>query len=319
MQSASRWSSASRSHSAVLMNQEPDIAIVGAGAAGIAAARRLDGSGLSTVVLEALPRLGGRAWTRQAAGVSLDLGCGWLHSGDLNPWTRIAEESGFEVDRRTPVWGTQYRDLGFPAAERAAARRAFDRWNERVLATPPTSDCAADLLLDADARWTPYLQAMSGFISGDELERISAKDYTAYDTASTSINWRAPAGYGALITASLPAGSDVRLGTPVEAITLDGLRVSLRTSAGTLRSRAAIVTISTNVLAGDTIAWPSMIDFWREAARRLPLGDNEKLFVEIIGDSPFAPESHMLGDPSDARTGAYYIRPFGWPVIECFL
>src|SRR5208337_5545774 len=251
MQSASRWSSASRSHSAVLMNQEPDIAIVGAGAAGIAAARRLDGSGLSTVILEALPRLGGRAWTRQAAGVPLDLGCGWLHSGDRNPWTRIAEESGFEVDRRTPVWGTQYRDLGFPAAERAAARRAFDRWNERVLATPPTSDCAADLLLDADARWTPYLQAMSGFISGDELERISAKDYTAYDTASTSINWRVSAGYGALVAASLPNSTEVRLTTPVEAISLDERRISVRTPAGILHARAVILTVSSNILASD--------------------------------------------------------------------
>ena len=301
------------------MSQEPDVAVVGAGAAGIGAARRLARSGLSTVILEALPRLGGRAWTQQAAGFPLDLGCGWLHSADRNPWTRIAEETGFEVDRRTPAWGTQYRDLGFPEVERNAARGAFARWNRRLVTTPPASDCAADLLLEADSKWTPYLQAMSGFISGDELERISVKDYAAYDVASTYLNWRAPAGYGALVTASLPAGSDLHVGLPVDAITLDERRVALRTSAGTLRARAVIITISTNVLAGDSIAWPSILDPWRGAAARLPLGDDEKLFLEVIGASPFAPESHVLGDPYDMATGVYYIRPFGWPVIECFL
>ena len=301
------------------MNQEPDIAIVGAGAAGIGAARRLARSGLSAVILEALPRLGGRAWTQQAAGVSLDLGCGWLHSADRNPWTRIAEETGFEVDRRTPAWGTQYRDLGFPAVEREAARSAFTRWNKRLTATPPASDCAADLLLEADARWTPYLQAMSGFISGDELERISAKDYAAYDTASTYVNWRVSAGYGALVAASLPNSTDVRLSTPVEAISLDDRRISVRTPRGALRARAVILTVSTNILAGDAIVWPSVLDPWRDAATRLPLGNDEKLFLEIVGDSSFAPESLALGDPHDAATGLYYIRPFGWPVIECFL
>ena len=160
---------------------------------------------------------------------------------------------------------------------------------------------------------------MSGFISGDELDRISVKDYAAYDTASTYINWRAPAGYGALVTASLPAGSDLHLGMAVESIMLDEPRVALRTPAGTLRARAVIITISTNVLAGDSIVWPSMVDPWRDAAARLPLGDDEKLFLEIIGDSPFAPESHVLGDPHDAATGVYYIRPFGRPIIECFL
>jgi monoamine oxidase len=301
------------------MNHEPDIAIVGAGAAGVGAARRLANNGLSTVILEALPRLGGRAWTQRAAGVPLDLGCGWLHSADRNPWTRIAEETGFEVDRHTPAWGMQFRDLGFPALERDAARRAFARWNERLVATPPASDCAADVLLDADAKWTSYLQAMSGFISGDELEHISAKDYAAYDKASTYVNWRVPAGYGALVAAGLPASAEVQLDTAVEAISLEECRVALRTQAGTVRSRAAIVSVSTNVLAGGRIALPSALDPWREAATYLPLGNDEKLFLEIVGYGPFASESHVLGNPHDAATGTYYIRPFGWPVIECFL
>ena len=58
------------------MTTNADIVIVGAGAAGIAAARRLATSGLSTMVLEATGRIGGRAWTCDVAGLHLDLGCG---------------------------------------------------------------------------------------------------------------------------------------------------------------------------------------------------------------------------------------------------
>jgi hypothetical protein len=61
------------------------------------------------------------------------------------------------------------------------------------------------------------------------------------------------------------------------------------------------------------------LDPWRDAAARLPLGRNEKLFLEIADESSFAPETRVLGNPRDRGTGVYYIRPFGWPVIECFL
>jgi len=306
------------------MNHEPDIAIVGAGAAGIGAARRLAESGLSTLIVDALPRVGGRAWTRDVAGMKLDLGCEWLHSAERNPWTRLAEAGGFAVVRRPPGWGRQYRDLGFTAAEQDAAHAAFAAWSARLITAPPASDCAADAL-DREGQWTAYLQAMSGFISGDELERISARDYAAYDVAASDLNWRLPGGYGALIAAHLPSTAALSLATPVQAISLAGRRVALETPSGTIRARAAILTVSTNVLAGNvpgggTIALPAALDPWRDAAARLPLGNNEKLFLEIVGaHHPFAAETRVLGDPRDATTGTYTIRPFGWPVVMCYL
>ena len=300
------------------MSANADVVVVGAGAAGIAAARRLATSGLSAIVLEATGRIGGRAWTCDVAGLHLDLGCGWLHSPDRNPWTRVAEAAGFEVDRRTPAWGRQYRDLGFSQAEQAAATQAFADWRRRMLKTPPASDCAADAL-EPDGEWNPYLQAMSGFLTGAGLERISVADYIAYEAASTGCNWRAPAGYGSLVAASLPRPIDLRLSTPVESIELDSSAVVLATPFGAVRARGAILTVSTAVLAGGTIMLPHELDPWRHAAARLPLGRNEKLFLEITGDSPFVPETRVLGNPRDRRTGVYYIRPFGWPVIECFM
>ncbi|MBV9289722.1 MAG: FAD-dependent oxidoreductase [Hyphomicrobiales bacterium] len=300
------------------MIAEFDVAVVGAGAAGVAAARGLAAAKLSAVVLEASGRVGGRAWTLEVAGMPLDLGCGWLHSADRNAWTRIAEKAGFAVDRRTPAWGRQYRDLGFSPAEQAAARAAYAAFERRLETAPPASDRAADAL-EREGEWNTYLQAMSGFINGAPLERLSVADYLAYDQASTYCNWRVEAGYGALIAASLPRSIALSLATPVESIALTPGGVALTARGGELRARAAILTVSTAALAGDSIRLPSELDPWRRAAECLPLGRNEKLFLEIIGPSPFAPESCALGDPRDKRTGVYYIRPFGWPAIETFL
>src|SRR4051812_48172356 len=110
---------------------EIDVVIVGGGAAGIGAARRLAQSNYSTLLLEADARLGGRAWTSRIAGLDLDLGCGWLHSAERNAWVALAEAAGVPIDRTVPQWGVQYNDLGFPKTEQQAARSAFGSWMQR--------------------------------------------------------------------------------------------------------------------------------------------------------------------------------------------
>jgi monoamine oxidase len=92
----------------------------------------------------------------------------------------------------------------------------------------------------------------------------------------------------------------------------------LKTRVGDVRARAALLTVSTEVLANGTIKLPAELDAWRNAAARLPLGRNEKLFFEILGDAPFETETQVIGNPRDTSTAAYYLRPLGRPVIEAF-
>jgi monoamine oxidase len=299
------------------MKHEYDIVIVGGGAAGIGAARELAGSGLSTLLLEANSRLGGRAWTLEVAGLDLDLGCGWLHSAEKNAWVGIANAAGIPLDRSVAAWGTQYRDLGFSAAERAAARAAFDAWTRRLAEVPATSDRASDAL-DPASPWNDYIRAIVSFISGDSLEQTSVADYLTYFESATDTNWRTRAGYGALIAGSFPEGVALRLATPVESIELAATGVTLATPQGSVRARAAILCVSTAVLAGDTIKLPAALEPWRTAATRLPLGRDEKFFLEITADAPFEDETQVLGNPRDRRTASFYIRPLGRPVIECY-
>jgi monoamine oxidase len=300
------------------MTKEVDVVIVGGGAAGIGAARRLAGTGLSTLMLEAASRLGGRAWTCDIAGFPLDLGCGWLHSANRNAWTRIAEASRFTVDRHEAAWGEQYADLGIEPAEQKAAKKALANWNERLPPLLAGSDCAGDALVPG-CKWNPYVRAICGFANGVAPEDMSVSDYLAYDEATTGRNWRVPAGYGTLIAASLPQDTTLRLATPVQAIAEDRRRLVVTTAAGNISARAVILTVSTAVLSGRAITLPASLDPWRDAALQLPLGRDEKLYLQIIGDTPFVPETHLFGDFYDSRTCAFYIRPFGWPIIECFL
>ncbi len=75
----------------------PDVLVVGAGAAGLTAARQLTAQGVSVVVLEARDRIGGRAFTESSLGVVWDRGCSWLHASNVNPWMNYARQNGFEV------------------------------------------------------------------------------------------------------------------------------------------------------------------------------------------------------------------------------
>jgi len=300
------------------MNTDFDVVIVGGGAAGIGAARRLAGTELSVLLLEAQSRLGGRAWTQEIAGLNLDLGCGWLHSAEKNSLAAIAKEAGLRLDQGRAAWGTQFRDLGFPPQDQAAAHQAFDRWMHKLVEVAGNTDRASDAL-ELRGAWNAYIQTIVGFISGGPLEQLSASDYLAYDQASTESNWRSFNGLGALIAGGFPERIALRLATPLESLELGVDAVSLDTPMGKVRARAVILGVSTAVLAGDALKLPIELEPWRDAARLLPLGRNEKLFLEIVGSAPFERETQVLGNPRDVRTGSYDIRPLDLPVVECFL
>ncbi|MGY3584402.1 phytoene dehydrogenase-like protein [Bradyrhizobium sp. USDA 4350] len=110
-----------------------DVAIIGAGAAGLGAAHALKGTGLSAIVLEARDRLGGRAHTIQAApDVVFDVGCGWLHSADQNSFVGIAQQLNFELNKDLPPWRERAYGKAFPQADRDAFMLALDQFYDRI-------------------------------------------------------------------------------------------------------------------------------------------------------------------------------------------
>ena len=294
---------------------DPDVVIVGAGAAGVSAARRLANRGHAVLLVDALDRIGGRAWTATVAGLPLDLGCGWLHSAERNPWVAVAEAYGHAVDRTPTAWGTQWRNLGFPAGDQDAAWGAFAGWEAR-LRDPLPGDCAVDAL-PAGGEWNAYIDALSGYINGAPLAELSIADYVSYDDAASEANWRLPRGYGALVEAEA-AGLPRALGTIVSEIAHAPGGVTLATDRGTLRARAAIVTVPSDVLAAGALRLPPGFAPAIAAAACVPLGLADKLFLSIADAEALPVDGHLLGNPHDPCTGSYYLRPFGRPVIEGF-
>src|SRR4051812_7119752 len=100
------------------LRSDVDVAIIGAGAAGLAAYRALAGHGLSVIVLEARDRIGGRALTMHLpGGILFDLGCEWLHSADQNAFVPIAEAGRFGVVQTGSHWAAVRYDNNFSADE----------------------------------------------------------------------------------------------------------------------------------------------------------------------------------------------------------
>jgi len=295
---------------------EVDVAVIGAGAAGLAAAHELAAAGMDVLLVEARARIGGRAWTlREGQPCALDLGCGWLHSADVNPWLQIAGELGFTIDNSTPPWARRSRDIGFAPGEYEDFSRAADLfWDRLEAAKDAEPDAPASAFVEAGSRWINLLESISTYYSGAALDRVSTRDIGRY--VDTGVNWRVVEGYGALI-AAYGADLPVVFNAPVSAIDHSGARVKTDTPRGTISARAAIVTLPTNVLASGAIAFRPALDEKLHAASHLPLGLADKLFFRMHRPEDFPKGVHFFG-AIDRPTASYDVRPLGCPILECY-
>jgi monoamine oxidase len=296
---------------------EVDVAIIGAGAAGLGAARALDNSGLSVIVLEARDRVGGRAHTIMAApDITFDLGCGWLHSANKNSFVAIAERLNFEVDKTRPPWREQSFDKGFPVKERADFIAALDAFYDRAEEAAKTGrDSAASNYLESGNRWNPMIHAISTYVNGAELNRVSILDMDAYE--DTEINWRVRRGYGALMTA-YAAPCLLALNTQVTRIDHSGKRVRLETSQGTLTAGKVIVTVPTNLIANEVVHFHPALPAKVDAARGLPLGLADKVMLALDEPDALPKDGSLRGATMRTEMGSFHLRPFGQACIEGF-
>ncbi|WP_369720031.1 MULTISPECIES: flavin monoamine oxidase family protein [unclassified Bradyrhizobium] len=294
-----------------------DVAIIGAGAAGLGAAHVLRDSGLSVMVLEARDRLGGRAWTVQASPeVTFDVGCGWLHSADKNSFVAIAKQLDFEINQDLPPWRERAFGNAFPQTERDEFMRAMDAFYARLWQAAQTGkDEPASSSLEPGNRWNAMIDAISTYINGCELKHMSTLDWDAYE--DTGLNWRIRRGYGALI-AAYGENCPVTLNCNVTLIDHSGKRIRLESSQGTLTADKVIVTVSTNLIADEAIRFSPPLPAKIDAAAGLPLGVDDKVTLALDDAEAFPKEGNLRGATMRTEMGTYHIRPFGQPCIEGF-
>lgn len=259
-----------------------DVVIVGAGCAGLGAAKRLRAAGCSVTVVEAMDRIGGRALTTTSDfGVPFDIGCAWLHAADRNPFFPEAVAAG---------WTLQHHDMALDhlwfgtrkatSAEMAAEQRAAAELAACIERHKGSSDRLSTLVEACHGlRVSATFAGPMDF--GADDDEISVTDYRA--AADLDPNYFTKEGFGALIH-HWGADVPVTLGTPVTRIRWDGPGVEVETAKGTIQAQAVIVTVSTGVLAFEDIAFtPDLPARLQEAIFDLPMGLLTKIPVKIEG------------------------------------
>ncbi|HUL04916.1 MAG TPA: NAD(P)/FAD-dependent oxidoreductase [Candidatus Acidoferrum sp.] len=296
-----------------------DIAVIGAGAAGLAATRTLIERGLSVLCIEARDRVGGRAWTdAETFGVPFDRGCAWLHSGDINPWRPIAADLGFTVVEQRQVWQGRVGRHSLGEDEHANWDRVIaGRFAAIAEVGASGRDVAASTVPTNGGAWSPLAEAVVTWYSSVESDRLSTRDF--FNANDTDTDWPIVEGYGALV-ARYGQGLPVWLATPATRIAWGGRGVAVETPKGTVHARAAVVAVPTDVLAGGAIRFDPPLPIGKqEAIHNVPLGNAEKVIFHIEGN-PFGFRPGTFGIARvDVRTAGFQFYPFGRPLVIGFL
>lgn len=261
-----------------------DVVVIGAGAAGIEAARTLISAGRRPLIIEARGRIGGRAFTDTSLGPAYDAGAMFIHWAERNPWVEIARALGIATLDEPRGAGFKVFADGKPMsdADRRDRRRAFGQIERRLAAGDiATRDLAvSELFGDLGPDMSPV--ASSGLLLsiGEESERISARDYQRLWAGDDLV---VPSGYGNLVTRH-GAGLDIRLNEPVSAIGWEGAGVTVTTGSGTLRANACIVTVPVGVLKAGAIRFtPPLPAATRDALAGIGMGALTKIALKVEG------------------------------------
>lgn len=302
-----------------------DVAVIGGGAAGLAAGLELQRSGRSFIVLEARDRIGGRAFTDTATlGLPFDLGAHWLHAAAQNPFTKIADQLGLAY-KSDIDWGpdhsTRYGKSGpLPEADQADAMGYIEKVLDAIHdAGTAGRDVAFSEFMTPDNRWNTLTRQLIGQITSLDPERCSTLDFARYEAEGG--DFPVEMGYGALV-ARHAAGLPVTLSTPVTRIDWSGPRVRVETQRGTITASSIVLALPVNVLIAGSVRFdPALPPDLVEALHDCPMGVSEKL--AILLDRPIEGYGHLYGDVifSDPAKRPFnlHVNPFGRPLLVSHL
>ncbi|MEI8151037.1 MAG: FAD-dependent oxidoreductase, partial [Hyphomicrobiales bacterium] len=297
---------------------EVDCVIVGAGAAGIAAAQKLAAAKRSFVLIEASNRIGGRCFAETTSfGVPFDRGAHLIHNPESNPLTKLAARTGLEIYQA-------------PSAQRIRIGRRYARESEledylaaavranRAIADGSRNradvDCSR-LLPRGLGEWQSTVEFTLGpYNSAKDLDQISAVDMSRSGDRNTAALCRQ--GYGGLL-AKLADGLPVQLDTAVKLVDITGrgTKVELSTNKGTITGRHVIITASTNVVLDRIKFDGGMPKRHQDAFEKLRLGSFDHIALELSGNPLGLPRDEMVFEKTlSTRTAALTANIGGSPL-----
>lgn len=300
----------------------PDVAIVGAGPAGLSAARTLAAAGKTFVVLEADDRIGGRANTdtKTFDGIPFDRGCAWIHSADRNPMLPVAKQHGFTLqlhdDGLDHVW---YGREKFTNRQTAHLKKLHKEIVDANARAAKVRDGAVSTIRQIRTKEEQAIAtAMGPMDMAVDFSDLSIRDYD--DQAELEPNYLVKEGFGAVV-AKFGEGVPVSLETPVKKISYGGSGVQLETGKGTVSAKAAIVTCSTGALASGYIKWDPLLPEWKEnAIHQVPMALLAKIPLLLDGERfGLKPFDDILLEQSGKQDIYFICHPFEFPMMIGFV
>ena len=276
--------------------------VVGAGAAGLAAARRLRAEGIAVTLIEAGSRIGGRAWTGQIGGEPFDHGASWLHDAERNPLVGLASNDDHLINSdaaRQEMMTVNGRPA--TSGELEAYEAAWDRLDTVVapaLAGPDVSLAAAMAPMQADP-WAELIALWEGaIIAAADAADLGVQDWRRNRLGGSNL---VPAqGVGAYLAKHL--ATEAELNTAARRVAWSGPGVRIETPCGTIAAGAAVITVSTGVLAAGGLRFdPPLPGAVQASIHALPMGLLSKVAFPRLGDERLELADSTLVADRDGR------------------
>ena len=237
----------------------PDVVIIGAGVAGIEAAKTLHDKGISFVVVEANYRIGGRVHTNNSIfGVPFDTHAHWMMISRKNPLINYAKDNGFNIyedlDKQKYFVGNREATEDELADLRRTDKAFNNKIRDSVLNGVAGDDDNARTALGEDFFQSPWGYTVASDYGVWNMAENS-KDWSPKDWWNSigGDDWFCAEGYGSVV-AHYGQDVPVALATAVKEINWQGDGVKVVTwQAGTIKAKAAILTVSVGVLAANHI------------------------------------------------------------------
>jgi monoamine oxidase len=282
------WTAQATTNAKANPANRPRVVVIGAGAAGLAAARSLKNSACEVLVLEARDRIGGRVWTDRRFGAAVELGAGEIHGQEGNPLTALARQWGLST---TPT----RRDLF----------QFFDRQGSAVGSLRVIESLGAfTALLEASRRYVgtqandlslhqafkavrPEFEAQEllGFWLGlhqfyGPLQSLSAKHW-AISKIYPGVDLMLPNGYDEIFS-RLASGIELVLDTSVEAIDATGAEIKVQTQKGVYLADRVVVTLPHGVLRQNKVIFaPALPDWKQQSIQAIGTGQADKIVLQF--------------------------------------
>jgi monoamine oxidase len=293
---------------------DPEVVVIGAGAAGIGASLGLSQLGVSHVVLEAKDRVGGRAFSESSSlGHLWDHGCHWMHSADVNVLREMADKLGHRYLARTAgAFASTFTNGAWaPSSVRSDYLWAF--LDEVAEVGRRGSDIAASTLLDPGHPYHAVARHWLKLMYSAEPENISTRDAGNY--TDTGVHYPVEDGYGALV-AKMARNLPIRLSTPVQSLEVTREHVRVITPSGTLLARAVILAVPARMIEKGLISFcPGLPDELAEAFAEIPMGWYEKIaigFDQRVFEEKIATYADIVA--ADSTPLNFELHPFGRPI-----